>query len=166
MIMKDEKVVSKDVASDIDKAKIEKTNSETEELQLKIAESNDKYLRAMAELENTRRRAAMDAQSAARVRAIAVAEKFLPLIDAISAALEHQPGNKDFESLKLTASGALESAGIKKIESVGQLLNPMLHNAIHAEESDEPSGTIIQEFQSGYIFGDVVMRPAAVIVAK
>jgi molecular chaperone GrpE len=164
--MKDEKVVPKDVTSDIDEAKIEKTNSETEELQSKITELNDKYLRAMAEMENTRRRASMDAQAAARVRAIAVAEKFLPLIDAISAALEHQPENKDFESLMLTASGSLESAGIKKIESVGQLLNPMLHNAVHAEESDEPSGTIIQEFQSGYILGDVVLRPSGVIVAK
>ena len=120
----------------------------------------------MAELENTRRRAAMDAQAAARARAISVAEKFLPLVDAISAALEHQPENKDFESLMRTASSALESAGINKIESIGQLLNPMLHNAVHAEESEAPSGTIIKEFQSGYMLGDIVLRPAAVIVSK
>lgn len=164
MNMKDEKVVPQEVKSDIDETKIEKINSE--KLQSEVVELNDKYLRAMAELENTRRRAATDAQSAARIRAISVAEKFLPLIDAINAALDHQPENKDFESLVLTASGALESAGIKKIESVGQLLNPIFHNAVHTEESDEPSGTITREFQSGYILGDVVLRPAAVIVAK
>lgn len=164
--MKDEKIVSEEVTSEVDESELEKTDSGIEEVQLKIAELNDKYLRAMAELENTRRRAAMDAQAAARARAISVAEKFLPLVDAISAALEYQPENKDFESLMRTASSALESAGINKIESIGQLLNPMLHNAVHAEESEAPSGTITREFQSGYILGDIVLRPAAVIVSK
>lgn len=164
--MKDEKVIPETSVDNKEEAVVEEANSKTEELQSKITELNDKYLRAMAELENTRRRASMDAQAAARVRAIAVAEKFLPLIDAINAATKHQPDNKDFESLMQAAISALESAGIKKIESVGQLLNPMLHNAVHIEESDDPSGTITNEFQPGYMLGDVVLRPAAVIVAK
>lgn len=156
--MKDEKNI-------IDEVK-EAAISETEELQSQIDALNDKYLRAMAEMENTRRRAAMDAQSAARVRAISVAENFLPLIDAIAAAIEHEPTNKDFESFMLAATGALESSGIKKIQSVGQILNPMLHNAIQTEESDALAGTIIREFQSGYMLGDAVLRPATVIVSK
>jgi molecular chaperone GrpE len=126
----------------------------------------DKYLRALAELENTRRRAAMDAQAAGRARAISIAESFLPLIDAIGAALGHQPENKDFISFMLAANGALESAGIKKIESVGQMLNPALHNAIQTEQSDAPAGAIVRELQSGYTLGDAVLRPAMVIVAK
>lgn len=136
------------------------------ELQSQLDQMNDKYLRALAELENTRRRAAMDANAAGRARAISVAEKFLPLIDAIGVALGHDPENKDFVSFMMAADGALEAAGIKKINSVGQLLNPMLHNAIQTEQSDEPSGTIIGELQSGYTFGDAVLRPAMVIVAK
>ncbi|MGI5845790.1 MAG: nucleotide exchange factor GrpE [Alphaproteobacteria bacterium] len=160
--MKDKKNTPKEDKTE----KTDKKISEAEELQLKIAELNDKYLRAMAELENTRRRATMDAQSAARVRAISIAEKFLPLVDAICVALEQQPNNKDFQSLMLAANGSLESANIKKIETIGQILNPKLHNAIQTEASDKPSGTIISEFQSGYMLGDNILRTAMVIVAK
>lgn len=137
-----------------------------EELQSQLDKLNDKYLRALAELENTRRRAAMDANAAGRARSIAVAENFLPLIDAICVALGHNPENKDFISFMMAADGALEAAGIKKIDSVGQPLNPMQHNAIQTEESDSPSGTIIRELQFGYTFCDAVLRPAMVIVAK
>ncbi len=137
-----------------------------EELKSQLDQMNDKYLRALAELENTRRRAVMDANSAGRARAISVAENFLPLIDAIGVALGHDPENKDFISFMMAADGALESAGIKKISSIGQPLNPMLHNAIQTEQSDEPSGTIINELQSGYTFGDAILRPAMVIIAK
>ncbi len=62
---------------------------DTSGLEKEIVELNDKYLRAMAELENTRRRAAIDAESAARARAISIAENFLPLVDAINAAAKN-----------------------------------------------------------------------------
>ena len=65
--------------------------TEIEKLNVQIAELNDKYLRAVAEIENTRRRAAIDSESAARNRAMAVARHFLPVIDAVSAALAHSP---------------------------------------------------------------------------
>ena len=66
---------------------------------------------------------------------------------------------------------ALESAfaqiGITKIESIGETLNPMFHNAIQVVECpDKQSNTIVEEMQSGYMFGDTVMRTAMVIVAK
>jgi molecular chaperone GrpE len=131
----------------------------------KLSELNDKYLRTLAELENTRRRASVDAAAAARARAISVAENFLPLIDAIGAALSHDPENADFISFARAADGALEKTGIKKIETVGQMLNPALHNAIQTESSDVPAGTITKEFQSGYTLGDTVLRPAMVIVS-
>ncbi|MDR0967959.1 MAG: nucleotide exchange factor GrpE [Rickettsiales bacterium] len=131
-----------------------------------ITELNDKYLRAMAELENTRRRAAMDAAAAARSRGISVAEKFLPLLDAINSALVHNSENADFVVMARAADGALETAGITRIKSVGEKLNPALHNAIQTEKSDMEHGTITQELQSGYTYGDAVLRPAMVVVAE
>jgi molecular chaperone GrpE len=139
---------------------------DSSELENKLAELNDKYLRTLAELENTRRRASVDAAAAARTRAVSMAENFLPLIDAIEAALKHNPENQDFISFAKAADGALESAGIKKIETLGQPLNPALHNAIQTEQSDAPAGTITQEFQPGYMLGDAVLRPAMVIVSQ
>ncbi|MBR1380346.1 MAG: nucleotide exchange factor GrpE [Alphaproteobacteria bacterium] len=143
-----------------------------DELNAKIAELNDKYLRMAAELENTRRRATLDSDAAARNRAMGVARHFLPVIDAIAAAMEHTPGDDGIIAMSRAMDAALTQIGIVKIETVGKMLNPQFHNAIQAidapetdEKKSEPN-TIVQEMQSGYMFGDTVLRPAMVIVAK
>ena len=141
-------------------------NPEIEALNTKIAELNDKYMRALADAENTRRRAGIDSESAARGRAISIAEKFLPLIDAIVAAASHAPDDEGIKSLSAAANGALTSVGITKIETVGQILNPIFHNVIMLEKSDAAENTITRELQSGYMFGESVLRPAMVAVAK
>ena len=82
------------------------TNPEIEKLSARLAEMNDKYLRLAAELENTRRRAALDAESRARNRAISVAEKILPVMDAVDAALKLSPDDAGIKSMSM----ALESA--------------------------------------------------------
>jgi len=131
-----------------------------------LTELRDKYLRAMAELENVRRRAAVDVESVARGRAIAVADEFLPLVDAIDAAGNLAPGDEGIATLKKAADSALARIGIVRIAAVGEVLNPQFHNAISSEESDAPANTIIKELQTGYMFGDSVLRTAMVIVAK
>jgi molecular chaperone GrpE len=132
-----------------------------------IAELNDKYLRAAAELENTRRRAAVDAQNLARSRAMSVAEKFLPLIDAIAAAQKASPEDQGIESMARASASVLAQIGISRMEAIGQIMNPSFHNVISVVETpNAPANTIIEELQAGYMFGDAVMRPAMVIVAK
>ena len=126
--------------------------SEIDTLRAQLSEMNDKYLRLAAELENTRRRSAIDAESRARNRAMAVAEKILPVMDAIES--------------------AFAQIGITKIESIGTVLNPMFHNAIQmvdcpSNTDPKPApNTIVDEMQSGYMFGDTVLRTAMVIVCK
>ncbi|GHT59243.1 hypothetical protein FACS18945_5550 [Bacteroidia bacterium] len=132
-----------------------------------LAEMSDKYLRTLAELENTRRRAKSDIESAVRARSIAMAEKFLPLVDAINAALQHDPENEGLQVLSRATNGVLADVGISKIESVGQPLNPLYHNAISiVADGDAESNTIVDEMQTGYLFGDTVLRPAMVVVKK
>lgn len=143
-------------------------NAEVVELTKKLAELNDKYLRAAAELENTRRRAALDVESRARTRAMGVAEKILPVMDAVQAALKHSPDDEGIKSMARALDAAFAQIGIVKIESVGQVMNPMFHNAIQVvpvSEGVKPN-TIVEELQSGYMFGDTVMRTAMVVVAK
>lgn len=143
------------------------TNVDVEKLQNQLAEMNDKYLRMAAELENTRRRAALDAESRARNRAMGVAEKILPVMDAVNAALKHSPDDEGIKSMALALESAFAQIGITKIESVGEQLNPMFHNAIQVIDSpDHKSNTIVDEMQTGYMFGDTVLRTAMVIVAK
>ena len=140
-----------------------------DELQKQISELNDKYLRAVAELENTRRRTARDIESVARNRAMAVANEFLPVIDAVFAALKLSPDDSGIKSMVSAMESAFARVGIVKIESIGQPLNPQFHNAIQVVDKPTPetqSNTIIDELQTGYMFGDVVLRPAMVIVCK
>jgi molecular chaperone GrpE len=136
------------------------------ELERQITELKDKYLRAMAELENTRKRAGADIESGARSRAAGVAGHFLPLIDAIDAAAEHSPEDEGIRTLKKAADNTLAKLGIIRIESVGKMLNPQFHNAILTEESDAPANTIVKELQAGFMFGDAVLRSAMVSASK
>lgn len=137
-----------------------------------IKELNDKYLRTAAELENTRRRAALDAESLARNRAISIAGKILPVMDAVDAALKHAPDDDGIKSMALALESAFAQIGITKIESVGTLLNPQFHNAIQVIDAPDDMNpkpapnTILQEMQSGYMFGDTVLRTAMVVVSK
>ncbi len=136
-----------------------------------IKELNDKYLRTAAELENTRRRAALDAESRATRRAMGVAEKILPVMDAIDAALKHNPNDAGIQSMTRAMESAFAQIGITKIQSLGQVLNPQFHNAIQvtpmpADKPDCVPNTIITEMQSGYMFGDTVLRTAMVVVCK
>lgn len=151
------------------------TPDETARLNAEITELTDKYLRLGAELENTRRRAEIDAQSAARNRAMRIAENFLPVMDAVNAALLHSPNDDGILAMSRAMESALAKSGIVKIETVGHQLNPQFHNAVQVidmPKSDEPCAmkqipnTIVGELQTGYMFGDTVLRPAMVVVSK
>lgn len=135
----------------------------------KIAELNDKYLRVAAELENTRRRASLDIESVARNRVMSVAEKILPVMDAVEMALKHAPDDEGIKTMERALSNAFAKIGIVKIESVGEILNPQFHNAIQMIDKPEPTtptNTILEEMQTGYMFGDTVLRTAMVVVSK
>ena len=140
-----------------------------EQLNEKIAELNDKYLRVAAELENTRRRASLDIESVSRNRAMGVAEKILPVMDAVNAALKHTPDDEGIKTMERALENAFAQIGIVKIESVGEVLNPQFHNAIQIVDKPNEktaTNTILEEMQPGYMFGDAVLRPAMVIVSK
>ena len=142
-------------------------NPEIEKLNVEIAELNDKYLRVAAELENTRRRAVIDAEASARNRAMSVARHFLPVIDAVSAALSHNPDDAGVVAMSRAIESACANIGMVKIETVGQKLNPQFHNAVQVvDAADTEPNTIIEEMQPGYMFGDTVLRPAMVVVSK
>ena len=149
--------------------------SEVDTLNDQITELSDKYLRLAAELENTKRRSALDAESLARNRAMSVAQNFLPVMDAIDSAVAHAPNDDGIVAMARAMESALANIGIVKITSVGEQLNPQFHNAIQvvdAEKSDEPCAikpipnTIVAEMQTGYMFGDTVLRTAMVVVSK
>ena len=152
-----------------DEVATDKQSEISEQLNNKIAELNDKYLRVAAELENTRRRASLDIESVSRNRVMGVAEKILPVMDAINAALKHSPDDEGIKTMQRATESVFAQIGITKIESIGQILNPQFHNAIQmVDKPDEetPTNTIVDEMQTGYMFADNVLRPAMVVVSK
>ena len=88
-------------------------------------------------------------------------------MDAVDAALKHAPDDAGIQSMARALESAFAQIGITKIESVGETLNPLFHNAIQVVEcADKTSNTIVEEMQTGYMFGDTVLRTAMVVVAK
>ena len=171
MSEKNNEVEIETVSVDDSEKKIEpeKQTQIIENLNNKIAELNDKYLRVAAELENTRRRAGLDIESVSRNRAMGVAEKILPVMDAVQAALKHNPEDEGIKTMERALQNAFAQIGIVKIESVGEILNPQFHNAIQMVDKPEestPTNTIVDELQTGYMFGDTVLRTAMVVVSK
>lgn len=166
---KEVKIESVSVDAPVEEVKEEKQTEIIEQLNAKIAELNDKYLRIAAELENTRRRSALDIESVSRNRAMGVAGKILPVMDAVQSALKHAPDDEGIKSMERALQNAFAQIGITKIDAVGEKLNPQFHNAI--QMVDKPNektetNTIVEEMQTGYMFGDTVLRTAMVVVSK
>jgi molecular chaperone GrpE len=152
-------------------AAIEKLNSENAELK-------DRVLRALAEIENMRRRSEREAADARTYAVTAFARDLLPVADNLDRALGSLPALADFdaafrtfvEGVELTARelvAALGRHGVKKMEPKGSKFDPNFHQAMF-ETPDEtlPAGTVTEVVQSGWKIGERVLRPALVGVSR
>src|SRR3954470_17755706 len=135
----------------------------------------DQYLRAMAELDNVRKRARRDV-SQAEARGIAkLARELLPAIDNFGRALdaaEAQPENRDHhltDGIRLVQNellSALARVGIEPDSPKGEPFDPHCHEAIAQQPVEgAASGTIVEVYSQGYRYRDDVLRPAKVVVA-
>jgi molecular chaperone GrpE len=151
-----------------------------ERLQQALAESEERarsnyeqYLRAVAELDNVRKRAQRDIESANRYGLEKFAAELLPVKDSLELAVQNA-GRADVKSLKegqqatlQLLSKALEKLGISLIDPQGEPFDPARHEAMMAQESAtaEPN-SVLQVVQPGYELNGRLLRPARVIVAK
>jgi molecular chaperone GrpE len=135
----------------------------------------DQYLRALAELDNVRKRAQRDIEAANRYGLEKFAAELLPVRDSLELAVQSADSHElDARSLKQgqeatlqLLSKALEKLGITPIRPLGEPFDPTRHEAMLAQESAtaEPN-SVIQVVQSGYELNGRLIRPARVIVAK
>lgn len=132
----------------------------------------NRYLRTMAELDNVRKRAARDVESARRAGVERLAGELLPVVDSLEMALETS-GSASVDSLiagKQATLRLLRTAfdrfGIELIDPVGHPFDPQLHEAMSMQPSAgaEP-GSVLLVLQRGYRIGERLLRPARVIVA-
>ena len=140
----------------------------------RIAEINDRYLRAHAEFENYKKRLARDQTDIARYAHETLLRELLPVLDNLERALQHLQGmpapDQWAEGVALTQRQLLDTLvkfGVAAIPAVGTPFDPTVHQAVAQKvTSDAPSDTVIEEFQKGYRLHDRVLRPAMVVVSQ
>ena len=146
---------------------------ELEEARAKEAEYLDGWQRARAELSNARKRFERDRKHAYANAKADLLVRLLPIIDDFERAFEtlseDLASDAWVEGVKLVqqkAQGLLEQEGVTPIDAVGQEFDPLLHQAVTHEVSEEvPEGHVIAEMQRGYSIGERVLRPCMVRVS-
>jgi len=136
-------------------------------------ENWEKSVRALAELDNVRRRAKLDVENAHRYGLEKIINSLLPVVDSMEQALQ-AAGQHDTsgmrEGLELTMKlfiDVLQKHNVQQFDPQGEAFNPQDHDAMTIQESaDVPPNTILAVFQKGYKLNDRVIRPARVIVSK
>ena len=142
------------------------------ELQGKLAEMQDAYLRAKAEADNTRRRAQEDIAKAHKFAVESFAEALLPVKDSLEMALKVE--TPSIESLKEGVDMTLKQlvAAFDKHRLIevnpqpGEKLDPMKHQAISMVPAQQEANTIVSVLQKGYMIADRLLRPALVTVSQ
>ena len=143
------------------------------------AQKHDSHLRAVAEMENVRRRLEKEKEETARYAISKFAKDILSVGDNFQRAIAAVPKEAvaSDPALKTLLDGvvlaekdfisALERHGVKTIDPAGQPFNPHHHQAVmEREDASVPSGTVLQVFQSGYLIDDRCLRPAMVVVSR
>lgn len=159
-------------AQTVDIAELEKARAEA-------ADYKDKALRAVAELENYRRRAEKERDDVSKYAISNFAREMLPVADNLRRALDSQPpvSGDVAAPLKAFVSGvelterellaAFERFGLKKIDPLGEPFDHNFHQAMfEIEDPSKPSGIVVQVMQSGYLLKERLLRPALVAVSK
>jgi molecular chaperone GrpE len=148
---------------------------ELDEARREAASHLDDFLRARAEIDNLRKRAARDVEHAHKYGLERFMNELLPVKDSIELGLNAADGTaadaeKLREGLELTLKlfdAASEKFGLEELNPEGQSFDPEYHQAMSMQEApDVASGTIVTVVQKGYVLNDRLLRPAMVIVAK
>ena len=141
-----------------------------ESLQAQLNEANDAFLRAKADVENARRRADDEIQKARKFAVEGFAERLLPVIDSLEAALtvEQNTIEQMREGVAATQKQLLSALERNKVTQInppsGEKFNPHQHQAISVVPAEQAPNTVVTVLQKGYLIADRVLRPALVTV--
>jgi molecular chaperone GrpE len=152
-----------------------RTRLETKEKE--AAENHDRYMRAMAELDNYKKRAARDKEDAIKYGNEKLIKDILPILDSLDRAI-HQSSDlsvrnnfeafqQGLELIHTQILGCLERHGVVKITAKGEEFDPDRHQALmQVETPGMESNRVVDEYESGYTLHGRLLRPAKVSVSK
>jgi molecular chaperone GrpE len=149
-----------------------------EDLKLKLQDVEDKLLRELAENDNLRKRHEKELSDSHKFSIKNFSLDILTVSDNFQRAIHSIPKDDleassvlknlvvGLESVEKEMQVVFERNGVKSFESMGDIFNPELHQAVSYKNSDKKSGVIIEEMQKGYRIDERLLRPAMVTVSK
>lgn len=154
--------------------KKDKENKKISELEEALKESEDKYIRMLAEYDNFKKRTQKEKESLYKDGIADSVEKLLTVLDNLDRAAAVDVSNADAQSVVDGVNKILEQAkevfskmGVEEIAAKGEKFNPELHNAVMHEENEEyEENTVSEVFLKGYKMGDKIIRHSMVKVAN
>jgi molecular chaperone GrpE len=149
-------------------------DAEMAQLQNDVERFKDLAMRAAADLDNFRKRAAREKQEATHFANARLLEALIPIVDhfelGLSAARAGNEGSSLLAGMEMVArqlQDFLAAHSVQPVDAAGQKFDPNLHEAIAQEESREvPEGFVIRQLRKGYKLRDRLLRPANVVVSK
>jgi molecular chaperone GrpE len=142
------------------------------ELTARVAELEDLRLRALADLDNLRKRCAAQVSRAEAETRAAVAREWLPVIDNLDRALAHSTADPaaiidGVRAVRDQALGVLNRLGFPRRDDRGTRFDPSRHEAVASRPGpDAPDGSVVEVVRPAYGEGDHQLRPAQVVVAR
>lgn len=150
----------------------EQLEPETEPLLEELDSANDRYLRALADFDDYRRRVKRERATAERSGKRELLLSLLEVVDDFDRAIEYMAGESGpvAEGLRMIHQRfqiLLQANGVRAFNSKGLVFDPNVHEAIRVEASDKnESGTVYEEERRGYLWDEELLRPARVSVVR
>jgi molecular chaperone GrpE len=141
------------------------------DLDAELALVEDRYKRALADLDNYRKRSAREIERRVAERSEEITSEWLEAVDSVERALRMEPpANELAAGLRAVLEqmeAILERQGVQRLGAAGERFDPELHDAVGVQETDEvPDRTILEVARSGYSLDGKVLRPAQVVVSR
>ena len=153
-----------------EKRELAVARKELEELQKKLDEKNDQYVRLYAEYDNFRKRTARERDNIYNDAYADALKALFPVVDNLTRAAQYTGGEEVAKGVAMTlqsVNDTLAKLGVVPVGKVGETFDPNLHNAVlHVEDETKGEGEIVEVLQAGYKRGDRVLRYAMVKVAN
>ncbi len=152
-------------------AQLELSQEKGRETMERLKETHDRYLRAVAELENYRKRAQKERDEVLRFGNEKLLKDLFSVVDgldrALAAAAADDPLRKGVQLVRASLEQALAKHGVTSFSALGQPFDPSKHEALlQVATSEQPPGTVVVEHARGFLLNDRLARPAMVGVAK
>ena len=156
------------------KASVTRLQSKLDDAYGKQDDLNGKYLRAVADLENVRKRSIRDHEDAVQRTRSQIIGDLLPVIDAFQLGFAEAKKNEEaaqfvegFSMAMSLLESTLSEYGLAVIDPKGEDFDAKFHEAIgYEEDAEQEEGTVINTVRPGYRIGEQLLRPATVILAK